>query len=83
MLTLEVRSGSIGLQKLPRKDEQGHSHKLIVLDGQLGENGELVPGSGTGIVVQVLLDESTVKTLHAQSETSPLVVPRRPTLLTK
>lgn len=77
------KGAAIGVQRLDQADELGNTWRLIVIDGQVVD-GNLVPGSGTGKVVSVFLDDVAAAAVrdgfsdaHGVAVAKPrLVVPR-------
>lgn len=54
----------------------GSTWRLVVIDGQVDENGTIVEGSGSGDIYSVMFDDAAVATIHQQSEpASRIVVP--------
>lgn len=67
---------SFALQRLDEPHLSGSTWRLILIDGRIDKGGNLVPGSGTGELISVYLDDPAVATLHEQSEgASKVVVP--------
>lgn len=73
---------AFGLARIEGAESPAPTWRLVFVDGQADQNGNVIPGTGTGEMYSFLFDDPSVATLHEQSEgaskvhvvTTPLMV---------
>lgn len=72
----------IGLEKFEQPDDSGHTYRLCVVDGMVNADGTLTPGSGSGDVFWIYMNDEAVAELHRSSaEATRIAIPAKPKLV--
>jgi len=79
MRELHLKGTSIGVHKLEKPTEEGSTYRLLIVDGVIDGAGNLEPGSGSGEIIWVYMDDPATAALHEQTEgASKVLVPGQP-----
>lgn len=64
MIEHHIRQSSLGVQRMEEPDEQGNSFRLLIVDGRVDNAGNLIPGSGSGQIFWVYMDDAAASVLR-------------------
>lgn len=82
MIEQVIKGAAVGVQRLDEPDELDNSWRLVIIDGQV-VGGQIVPGSGSGMLISLFMGDEAAKAIHDSLEeaSSGVVLPAKPKLV--